>query len=49
MVDAEVHAIPGANGAGLTLLESDRADTIVASAEFVHHVNAIQYSIGESP
>jgi transcriptional regulator with GAF, ATPase, and Fis domain len=44
-----VHAIPGADGAGLTLLESDRADTMVASAEFVHEVDAIQYGIGEGP
>ena len=30
-----VQAIPGADGAGLTLLEEDRADTIVATAAFV--------------
>ncbi|PYC87336.1 hypothetical protein C7C46_05030 [Streptomyces tateyamensis] len=44
-----VRAIPGADGAGLTLLENDRADTIVASAEFVREVDAIQYGIGEGP
>jgi len=44
-----VHAIPGADGAGLTLLESDRADTMVASADFVREVDAIQYGIGEGP
>jgi GAF domain-containing protein len=44
-----VHAIPGADGAGLTLLEAGRADTIVASAEFVAEVDAIQYGIGEGP
>ena len=30
-----VRAIPGADGAGLTLLEDDRANTIVATAAFV--------------
>jgi GAF domain-containing protein len=44
-----VRAIPGADGAGLTLTESDRADTMVASAEFVRQVDAIQYGIGEGP
>lgn len=42
-------AIPGADGAGLTLFENDRADTIVASAEFVREVDAIQYGINEGP
>lgn len=44
-----VRAIPGADGAGLTLLEDDRADTIVATADFVTEVDAIQYGIGEGP
>jgi GAF domain-containing protein len=44
-----VRAIPGADGAGLTLLERDRADTMVATADFVHEVDAIQYSIREGP
>src|SRR5580698_2025409 len=44
-----VRAIPGADGAGLTLLESDRPDTIVASAEFVREVDAIQSSLGQGP
>jgi hypothetical protein len=44
-----VRAIPGADGAGLTLLEHDRADTMVASAEFVRQVDAIQYGLGEGP
>jgi len=38
-----VRAIPGADGAGLTMLERDRADTIVASAPFVSEIDAIQY------
>ena len=44
-----VRAIPGADGAGLTMLEHDRADTIVASAPFVSEIDAIQYGIGEGP
>lgn len=44
-----VAAIPGADGAGLTLLEAGRADTIVASAPFVAEVDAIQYGIEEGP
>lgn len=44
-----VRAIPGADGAGLTLLESDRADTIVATADFVRQVDDIQYALGEGP
>jgi GAF domain-containing protein len=44
-----VRAIPGADGAGLTLLEDDRADTIVATVAFVSEIDAIQYSIGQGP
>jgi transcriptional regulator with GAF, ATPase, and Fis domain len=44
-----VRAIPGADGAGLTLLERGRPDTIVASAEFVKEVDRIQYSLGQGP
>ncbi len=44
-----VRAIPGADGAGLTLLEDNRGDTIVATAPFVRDVDTIQYSIGEGP
>jgi hypothetical protein len=44
-----VKAIPGADGAGLTLLEEDRTDTIVATAAFVREVDAIQYGLGEGP
>jgi len=44
-----VHAIPGADGAGLTLIEPDRADTIVKSAAFVREVDDIQYGINEGP
>lgn len=49
IADFAVRAIPGADGAGLTLLEDDRPDVIVASADFVRQVDAIQYGIGEGP
>ncbi len=44
-----VLAIPGADGAGLTLLESDRVDTIVSTDDFVAEIDAIQYGIKEGP
>lgn len=44
-----VHAIPGADGAGLTLLENDRPDVMVASDEFVTAVDDIQYGLGQGP
>jgi hypothetical protein len=34
LAEFAVRAIPGADGAGLTLLEENRSDTIVATAEF---------------
>jgi GAF domain-containing protein len=44
-----VQAIPGADGAGLTMLEDNRAQTVVASAEFVHAIDDVQYGLGEGP
>ena len=44
-----VQAIPGADGAGLTLIEQRRSDTIVTTADFVGEVDAVQYSLGEGP
>ncbi len=44
-----VRAIPGAEGAGLTMLEDDRPQTVVASAEFVHVIDDVQYGLGEGP
>jgi GAF domain-containing protein len=44
-----VHAIPGADGAGLTLIEAEHADTIVATAAFVTAVDDIQYGLGDGP
>jgi len=49
VAECAVAAIPGADGAGLMLMEKDHGDTIVASAPFVSEVDAIQYSIGEGP
>lgn len=44
-----VQAIPGADGAGLTLLDRDRAVVIVKSHEFVQRIDDIQYSLNEGP
>ena len=44
-----VRAIPGADGAGLTLLEQDRPDTIVYTAPFVNEIDDIQYGLGQGP
>ena len=44
-----VRAIPGADGAGLTLIEAERADTAVTSEPFVKQVDDIQYDLGEGP
>lgn len=44
-----VQAIPGADGAGLTLLETDRPQTVVATADFVRTVDDVQYGLGEGP
>ena len=49
-----VHAIPGADGAGVTLLRVDRVDNLVealaASAAFVAEIDEIQYvTLKEGP
>lgn len=44
-----VRAIPGAHGAGLTLLEADRPQTVVATDGFVTAVDDIQYGLNEGP
>lgn len=49
-----VRAIPGADGAGVTLLRMDRPDNLVealaASAPFVREIDALQYEVlGEGP
>src|SRR5215216_1062488 len=42
-----VQAIPGADGAGLTLLEEGRSNTIVATAPFVRQIDDVQYGMGQ--
>lgn len=49
VADMAAHAIPGADGAGLTLLEAGRADVVVKSTEFVRQIDDIQYGLGEGP
>ena len=44
-----VHSIPHADGAGLTLLENNRTNTVVTTAPFVREVDDIQYGIGQGP
>jgi GAF domain-containing protein len=40
-------AIPGADGTGVTLMESGQPDVLAASTEFVAEVDAIQYGLDE--
>jgi GAF domain-containing protein len=49
VADFAVAAIPGADGAGLTLLEEGYGDTVAASAPFVTVLDAIQDSVKEGP
>ena len=44
-----VAAIPGADGAGLTLREDDRADVLVATSAFVREVDDVQHEFGSGP
>ncbi|SDD63303.1 GAF and ANTAR domain-containing protein [Auraticoccus monumenti] len=44
-----VQAIPGADGAGLTLREADRADVVVATSAFVREVDDVQHEFGHGP
>jgi len=44
-----VQAIPGADGAGLTLLEAGRRDTITGTAPLAREMHDIQDRIGEGP
>jgi GAF domain-containing protein len=44
-----VAATPGADGAGLTLIEVDRPPTVVGTADFVRAVDDIQYGLNEGP
>lgn len=49
VADFALRAVPGADGVGVTMLESGQPDTIVASDTFVKDVDAIQYRLGEGP
>jgi len=49
VAELAVRAIPGADGAGLTLIEENRADTIVSTAPFVTEIDDIQYGLGQGP
>lgn len=44
-----VRAVPGAHGAGLTLLEQRAPQTVVATADVVRQVDDVQYRLGEGP
>jgi anti-anti-sigma regulatory factor len=49
VAQSAVLAIPGADGAGLTLLQAGQPEIVVASAPFVAEVDSIQYRINEGP
>jgi anti-anti-sigma regulatory factor len=49
VAQSAVQAIPGADGAGVTLLQAGQAETVVASTPFVAEVDSIQYRINEGP
>jgi GAF domain-containing protein len=44
-----VQAIPGADGAGLALLQADAPDAVVSTSDFVREIDNTQYGIGEGP
>jgi GAF domain-containing protein len=44
-----VRAIPGADGAGITMHNEGAPSTVAASALFVCDVDAVQYGLGEGP
>lgn len=44
-----VQAVPGADGAGVTILADDHSRTSVATAEFIRVVDWIQHGLGEGP
>jgi transcriptional regulator with GAF, ATPase, and Fis domain len=44
-----VSAIPRADGAGVTMLESGRPDVMAASTDFVTAIDDVQYRLGEGP
>ena len=44
-----VHAVPGADGAAVTVLDGGRPRTIGASAPFVQGIEDVQHKLGEGP
>jgi GAF domain-containing protein len=44
-----LQAIPGADGVGLTLIDPNRADSVVNTAAFVAKADAAQHGLGEGP
>lgn len=44
-----VRAIPGASGAGVTMLETGRAETVAVSDPLVRLIDDLQYGLGEGP
>jgi GAF domain-containing protein len=49
VAELAVHAVAGADGAGLTLLQLEHPDVLVATADFVTEVDAVQYRLGQGP
>ena len=49
VAELAVQAVPGADGAGLTLIHQGRPDTMVATSSFVRDVDAVQYGFGQGP
>lgn len=49
VAELAMQAIPGADGAGLTLLEQNRPDTMVSTSAFVAEVDAVQYAFDQGP
>lgn len=44
-----VQAIPGADGAGVTMLDGETGQSVVASDDFVRQVDDVQYQLDEGP
>lgn len=49
VADFAVHAVPGADGTSVSLVEAELPATRVASHAFVRAVDAVQYTLGQGP
>jgi GAF domain-containing protein len=49
VAEFSVHALPGADGTSVCLLQGDLPETRVASHSFVRNVDSVQYALGEGP